>query len=120
MTTTDAATGAETRRALNRTELAVSTVPLRLHSDDPSIHVDDGKLYITKFTETDAAVVRVIGEAEDRAAALHRILALGAYVSQVTASKLDLGDTIEQLTSSVEETVDRAVEDIAATATVGG
>jgi hypothetical protein len=117
MTTTDTATGTQTRRALNRTELAVRTVPLRLHSDDPSIHVDDGNLYINEFTETDAAVVRVIGEAEDRAAALHRILALGAYVNEVTASKLDLGDTIERLTSSVEETVDRAVEDIAATAT---
>jgi hypothetical protein len=33
-----------------------------------------------------------------------------------TASKLDLSNTIEQLTSSVEETVDRAVEDIAETA----
>lgn len=33
-----------------------------------------------------------------------------------TASKLDLSNTIEQLTSSVEETVDRAVEGIAETA----
>jgi hypothetical protein len=117
MTTTDIATGTQTRRALNGTELAVSAVPLRLDIDDTSIEVDGGRLYISSFTETDAAVVRVIGEAEDRAAALHRVLALGAYVSQVTASKLDLGDTIEQLTSSVEETVDRAVEEIATTAT---
>jgi hypothetical protein len=97
----------------------VSTAVLSLDIDAPSIHVDDGNLYISNFTETDAAVVRVIGEAEDRAAALHRILALGAHVSQVTtetASKLDLSNTIEQLTSSVEETVDKAVEGIAATA----
>jgi hypothetical protein len=117
MTTTGTAT--QTPRALHRTELAVSTVPLRLDIDDPSIRVDDGNLYISNFTETDAAVVRVIGEAEDREAALHRILARGAHVSQVTtetASKLDLSNTIEQLTSSVEETVDRAVEGIAETA----
>ena len=97
----------------------MSTVALRLGIDDPSIHIDDGNLYISNFTETDAAVVRVIGEAEDRTAALHRILVLGAQVSQVTtetASKLDLDNTIGQLTSSVEETVDRAVEGIAATA----
>lgn len=119
MTTTDTATGTQTPRALHRTELAVSTVPFRLDMDDPSIRVDDGNLYISNFTETDAAVVHVIGEAEDRAAALHRILALGAHVSQVTtetASKLDLSNTIERLTSSVEETVDRAVEGIAETA----
>jgi hypothetical protein len=97
----------------------VSTAVVRLDIDTASIHVDDGNLYISNFTETDAAVVRVIGEAEDRAAALHRILALGAHVSQVTtetASKLDLNNTIEQLTSSVEQTVDRAVEGITATA----
>ena len=97
----------------------MSTAVLSLGIDAPSIHVDDGNLYVSNFTETDAAVVRVIGEAEDRAAALHRILALGAHVSQVateTASTLDLSNTIEQLTSSVEETVDRAVEGITATA----
>jgi hypothetical protein len=97
----------------------VSTALVSLDIDTPSIHVDDGNLYISNFTETDDAVVRVIGEAEDRAAALHRILALGAHVSQVTtetASKLDLSNTIEQLTSSVEQTVDRAVEGITATA----
>jgi hypothetical protein len=57
-------------------EPAVSTAVLSLNIDAPSIHVDDGNLYISNFTETDAAVVRVIGEAEDRAVALHRILAL--------------------------------------------
>ena len=113
------ATGTQTRQALHRTEPAVSTPVLSLDIDAPPIYVDGGNLYITNFTETDAAVVRVIGEAEDRAAALHRILALGAHVSQVTtetASKLDLSNTIEQLTSSVEQTVDRAVEGITATA----
>jgi hypothetical protein len=97
----------------------VSTVALSLDLDHPSIHIDDGNLHVSNFTETDAAVVRVIGEAEDQAAALHRILVLGARVSQVTtetASKFDLADTIEQLTSSVEKTVDSAVEGIAATA----
>jgi hypothetical protein len=116
MTTTNTATGMHTRRVLNGTEPAMSTAALRL-GVNPSVEVDDGKLYINNFTETDAAVVRVIGEADDRAIALHRILGLGASISQVTASKLDLGDTIKQLTSSVEETVDKAVEGIAATAT---
>jgi hypothetical protein len=103
------ATGTQTRQALHRTEPAVSTPVLSLDIDAPPIYVDGGNLYISNFIETDAAVVRVIGEAEDRAAALHRILALGAHVSQVTtetASKLDLSNTIEQLTSSVEQTVD--------------
>jgi hypothetical protein len=59
MTITDTATGTQTPRALHRTDLAVSTVPLRLDIDDPSIRVDDGNLYISNFTETDAAVVRV-------------------------------------------------------------
>jgi len=102
-----------------RGEHTVSTLALRLGVDDPSIHIDDGNLHISSFTETDAAVVRVIGEAEDQIAALHRILVLGAHVNQVTtetASQLDLSNTVEQLTSSVEETVDRAVEGIAATA----
>jgi hypothetical protein len=111
--------GTQLCRALHRTELAVSTVALSPGVDAPSIHVDDGNLYITNFTETDSAVVRVIGEADDQAAALHRILVLGAHVSKVTtetASRLDLSNTVEQLTASVEETVDRAVEGIAATA----
>lgn len=97
----------------------MSTVALSLDLDGPSINLGDGNLHISNFTETDAAVVRVVGGAEDRVAALHRILVLGAHVSQVTtetASKLDLGDAIGQLTTSVEETVDRAVEGIAATA----
>ena len=62
MTTTGTATGTQIPRALHRTELAVSTVPLRLDIDYPSIRVDDGNLYISNFTETDAAVVRVIGK----------------------------------------------------------
>ena len=50
----------------------MSTVALSLGIDDPSIHIDGGKLHITNFTETDDAVVRVIGEAQDRIPALHR------------------------------------------------
>ena len=97
----------------------MTTAAFRLDIDDPSIHIGDGNLHISNFTETDATVIRVVGEAEDAPAAVHRILVLGAHVSQVTtetASKLDLSNTIEQLTSSVEETVDKAVEGIAAAA----
>jgi hypothetical protein len=86
---------------------------------DPDVHVLGGTLQISNFVETDPTVVRVLDEADDKPAELHRILVLGASVSQVTTSTvgtINLTDTIERLTESVEDSVDNAVGGIAAAA----
>jgi hypothetical protein len=85
-------------------------------NEEPSVQVSGGVLYIDGFVESDPTVVKVVDESDDALTELHRLLVLGAHVSTVTDSSkkaLDLSETVSRLTSSVEETVDEAVDDIA-------
>lgn len=88
------------------------------HPDGSRVTVHDGVVYIDAFVENDLDLVAALTSAEDPAATLHDVLALGSRVLRVAQARLDadvIRGEVDKLTTAFAGTVTTAVDNIAAT-----
>jgi hypothetical protein len=93
----------------------VTAAIIRVVPDSASVVVGDGHVAIDGYVEHDAEVVRVLGEAEDPAVALHHLLVVGAHASLGASTTIDANlveHRFDKMAGAFDETVTQAVGDI--------
>ncbi|MDQ1537893.1 MAG: hypothetical protein QOE58_2286 [Actinomycetota bacterium] len=86
-----------------------------INSNQPSVVVNDGVLYMNNLVENDLTVVAAVEPADNPVGEVQRLLRLGAQVDRLAGTTLDaevMEGTALRLTEGFERTVDTAIGEI--------